>query len=37
MHTDKSKDYKLSAVKYYISHSKSQVKLVKYLVVQQKA
>ena len=29
----KSSDYKLSAVKYYLSHSKNQVHTCKYLVV----
>lgn len=35
MPTHKSCDYKLSAVKYYLSHSKIKFKLVKYLVVLQ--
>ena len=29
MPTHKSSDYKLSAVKYYLSHSKTKCKLVK--------
>ena len=29
MHTHKSSDYKLSAVKYYLSHSKKQVQTCK--------
>ena len=29
MHTHKSSDYKLSAVKYYLSHSKNQVQTCK--------
>ena len=33
MPTHKSSDYKLSAVKYYLYHSKTKCKLVKYLVV----
>ena len=35
MPTNKSSDYKLSAVKYYLSHSKIKCKLVKYSVVLQ--
>ena len=33
MPTHKSNDYKLSAVKYYLSHSKNKSILVKYSVV----
>jgi len=33
MHTHKSIDYKLSAVKYYLSHSQNQVQTCKYSVV----
>ena len=33
MSTHKSSDYKLSAVKYYLSHSKNQVQTCKYSVV----
>ena len=33
MSTHKNSDYKLSAVKYYLSHSKIKCKLVKYSVV----
>ena len=32
MPTHKSSDYKLSAVKYYLSHSKNQVQIYKWKV-----
>ena len=35
MPTHKSSDYKLSAVKYYLSHSKIKYRPVKYSVVLQ--